>query len=306
MKNINKLIQLYFYICDCYDRELSAHFQRQSNNFQPKLSDKEILTIFFYCLIVERRKEIKDIYDFTDNYLRSWFPDLGHSYESFLIRINNMNEVFPPLIFYIIEQELIAKGTEKMLFYSQQIFNVVDSMPIILAKGARSFTGKIAPELCNKGYCSSKNLYYYGLKLHVMGLARLQKLPLPEFVGVSPASNNDLTVFKPIFETLHNRAIFADKIYGNVEFEKWLLENNNLEILTPVKKKKGQKKLNLSDSLYSKSVSKIRQPIEAFFSWIIDKTGIQNASKCRSKKGLLTHVFGRFAAAMMMMTFDFL
>jgi len=58
------------------------------------------------------------------------------------------------------------------------------------------------------------------------------------------------------------------------------------------------------DKMYSRAVSQIRQPIEAFFNWIIEKVGIQNASKVRSEKGLLVHVFGRFAAALMIMTFD--
>ncbi len=306
MKNTDKLILLYFYICECYNTELFLHHQRMSNNCQPKLTDQEVLTIFFYCLIVEKRKEIKDIYDFADNYLRTWFPDLGSTYVSFLTRLNNMEAVFPPLMHLLIEREIIERGDHDMMFFAQQIFSVIDSMPIILAKGARRFTAKVAKDLCDIGVCSSKNLKYYGVKLHVMGFARFGQLPLPEYVGITPASNHDLVAVKPVFETVYNRAIFADKIYINKAFQQWLLENNNVEILTPVKKKKGQKLLNLSDTLYSQGVSRIRQPIEAFFGWIIDKTGIQNASKVRSSNGLKVHVFGRFAAALMIMTFDFL
>ena len=129
-------------------------------------------------------------------------------------------------------------------------------------------------------------------------------MPSPEYIGTSPASNNDLTVFKPLWEDLYDRAIFADKIYANQSFEQWLEENNNLQILTPIKKKKGQNQISYLDKIYSKLVSQVRQPIEAFFNWIIEKVGIQNASKVRSEKGLLVHVYGRFAAALMIMTFD--
>jgi len=76
MKNIDKLIALYFYICRCYDTELTFHSQRMSNNYAPKFRDEEVITIFLYCIIVEKKRAIKDIYDFADNYLRSWFPDL--------------------------------------------------------------------------------------------------------------------------------------------------------------------------------------------------------------------------------------
>jgi len=33
------------------------------------------------------------------------------------------------------------------------------------------------------------------------------------------------------------------------------------------------------------------------FNWLIEKTDIQTASKVRSTKGLLVHVFGKIAAA---------
>jgi len=44
-----------------------------------------------------------------------------------------------------------------------------------------------------------------------------------------------------------------------------------------------------------KSVSRIRQPIESLFNWIQEKTDIQVASKVRSSKGLMVHIFGRLA-----------
>ncbi len=73
-------------------------------------------------------------------------------------------------------------------------------------------------------------------------------------------------------------------------------------MLTPIKDVKGQleveKQRNKAfNELFSTAVSKIRQPIESLFNWLIEKTNIQKASKVRSTKGLLTFVFGRIAAA---------
>lgn len=297
---------MYFYICTAYDSELCLHHQRMSNNYQPAFSDQEVLCIFFYCLSVEKRIQIKHIYDFADNYLRSWFPDLPRTYEGFLTRLNELHAVFPPFIALMLDEFVEENGQKQFVFFAQQILNVVDSMPIILAKGARRFKAKVAPNLCDRGFCSSKNLKYYGLKLHVIGFVRKRQLPLPEYVGITPASNHDLTVCKPLFETLYNRAIYADKIYANKDYQQWLLTQNNTEILMPVKKKKGQEKLQYKDKIYSFAVSQIRQPIESFFAWIIEKTGIQNASKIRSEKGLRTHVFARFAAAIMILCLDFM
>ncbi len=180
MKNIDKLIIIYFHICRCYDTDLIAHCQRMSNNYQPHFTDQEVITIFLYCLIVEKRRQIKDIYDFADNYLRPWFPDMVESYEGFLIRLNNLHGVFPPLCWLLIEAKLEVIHPEKLRLYQGLIASVVDSMPIILAKGPRSFGAKVAPQQCNKGYCATKKLHYYGLKLHVR-LLKINKKKSPHF-----------------------------------------------------------------------------------------------------------------------------
>jgi len=254
MKNMDKLIFIYFYICQCYDTTLVAHCQRMSNNYQPNFTDQEVLTIFFYCLLVEKRKGIKEMYEFADNYLRTWFPDMVNSYEGFLTRLNNLAPVFPVLCRLLIESKTTEINPEKHMLYQGLFACTVDSMPIILAKGARSFSAKVAPYLCDKSYCASKKLHYYGAKLHVQGFRLFNALPFPEYVTTTPASHNDLTAFKPYWEGLYNRAIFADKIYGNAAFERWLIQNNNLHIFTPVKKKKGQKFLEAADKFLNVTV----------------------------------------------------
>jgi hypothetical protein len=40
---------------------------------------------------------------------------------------------------------------------------------------------------------------------------------------------------------------------------------------------------------------------QSLFSWIDEKTGIQRASKVRSYQDLVVHVFGRLAAAMLIL-----
>ncbi|MDI9561844.1 MAG: transposase, partial [Pseudomonadota bacterium] len=79
-------------------------------------------------------------------------------------------------------------------------------------------------------------------------------------------------------------------------------------ILTPVKAVKNQAQVLIqrdkaANDLYSRAVSAIRQSIESLFNWIIEKTDIQRASKVRSTRGLLVHVFGRIAAAFIFLIF---
>ncbi|MCS4034099.1 hypothetical protein GGQ02_002499 [Salinibacter ruber] len=62
--------------------------------------------------------------------------------------------------------------------------------------------------------------------------------------------------------------------------------------------------LPAADKLYSEAIGRTRQPIESLFSWIDEKTAIQQASKVRSYQGLLVHVFGRLAAAMLILALN--
>ena len=81
---------------------------------------------------------------------------------------------------------------------------------------------------------------------------------------------------------LEGGALCGDKAYCDGPLKDRLADEQNLDLLTPVKKEKGQKTLSAADKLFSKAVSRIRQPIESLFNWIDEKTGIQRASKVRS------------------------
>jgi hypothetical protein len=181
---------------------------------------------------------------------------------------------------------------------------LLDSMPIMIAKAKRSAKAKVARHFANKGYCASKDIYYYGAKLHILGLKRQGTLPIPDYVGLTPAADHDLPAFKIIAPALLGGEVYADKAYIDELLKQRLKEKQDLSLWTPVKKEKGQEELLLLDRLLSQAVSSIRQPIESLFNWIEQKTGIQIASRVRSYNGLLIHVFGRLAAAMFILVFN--
>ena len=177
-------------------------------------------------------------------------------------------------------------------------------MPIVMAGAKRSGTALVAPEIADKGYCSSKNMWYYGVKLHMLTIARAFCMPVPEYIGVSQGSANDLTILRSILPNLQDTDLYGDKIYADQALVEQLETEQNVHLYTPIKKAKGQERLPLIDQVCSTHVSKIRQPIESLFNWIEAKTGIQTASKVRSYKGLMVHVFGKLAAAMFLLAFN--
>lgn len=286
-----KLIALYFYVCERYAEELKYSCQRFSNNHRPKFSDEEVLTVYLYAVSEEQRFYIKDIHDFTSRYLQSWFPALP-SYQAFNNRLNRLSVALQRLCAELLRQH---RPPEIDLTTS-----VVDSLPIVTCSGKRA--AKVAPELTAKGYCATKGLYDHGLRLHALNWRRKATLPWPESVVVSSAADHDLSVFKENWSQISNRTFYGDKIYHNTAFFEQLYKSQHSEMLTPVKAIKDRP-LRLrqwhkaADDLYSRAVSAIRQPIESFFNWLNERTSIQIASKVRSTKGVLVHIFGKLAAA---------
>jgi len=98
------------------------------------------------------------------------------------------------------------------------LFSLIDSMPIITCAG-KNRKGKVARELTAKGFCSTKNMYYYGCKIHALAYFRTGTIPFPECMTVTSAEDNDLTVFKLQWgDLIHSKIIFGDKIYSDKEY----------------------------------------------------------------------------------------
>jgi hypothetical protein len=165
----------------------------------------------------------------------------------------------------------------------------------------RSGSAKVAGELANKGYNSTKKTYYYGVKLHILAFRRCGQLPFPDYIGLTSTSEADINVLKKFSEDIHLTPVYADKAYIDEALSQ-LLNQQGPPLNTSVKKEKGQKELLLLQSAWSTLVSQVRQPIESLFNWIQEKTGIQITSKVRSFQGLMVHVFGKIATAMLLLT----
>lgn len=292
----DKLVNIYCFICDKFE-ELQFYCERFSNNDKPDFTDQEIMTVYLYTMHHEGHMKVKHIHRFASEYLRSWFPKLG-SYQAFNNRLNKLTGAFTRLV-----EMLLADCQPEDCDLNQSL---LDSMPIITCSGKRS--GKVATEITDKGFCSTKGMYYYGLKLHLLGFRREGKLPHPEQILFTPASVNDITVYKQAWSVIEDRIFFGDKIYLDYDLNQEMIKNQNSEMLTPVKAVKGmtdiiKKRIKAADDLFSTAVSRVRQPIEALFNWLIEKADIQRASKVRSTKGLMIHAFGRLAAAFISLVF---
>lgn len=289
MTNDIRLIELYCAICQYYNTTLVWMAQRQSNNFCPQFTDEECITIYLWG-IIQQKFEVKAIYQYILAYYSGWFPTLP-SYQAFNKRIGYLADAFEVLA----DKLLQNTGIDPLV-----CDYLIDSMPIVVAGAKRSSSARSASEICNKGYCSSKDIFYYGVKLHVLSQSQHHALPIPAVIALSPASENDLPVGKRILNNARDIDVYADKMYIDTEWRSAMELNNNVSIITPIKLKKGQPKLSFFDSLYSSAVSSMRQPIESFFNWLQVRTHIQLASRVRSANGLLAFIYARIAVACLM------
>jgi len=290
-----KLIETYLKVCDLFDKYPQWKFIRLSNNNTPtQFTDQEAVTIYLFVGYYEKRFKIKEIYNFAKHYLHDWFPNLT-SYQNFDNRLNTLYSIF-----YDISLDIISNYIPENAQFQTQL---IDSMPIITCK-QRNRTAKVAREFVDKGYCSTKKMYYFGLKLHLLAFRVKGTIPFPNKIYFSAASECDLNIVRELnwLDDLQDTEVFADKIYIDKEYfeprKQWL----QLDLFTPVKVVKGTSEcLKQRDFAYNKlfstAISKVRQPIESFFNWFIEKSGIQNASKVRSANGLWMHCFGKLAIA---------
>lgn len=284
-----QIISLYVFVCKHYQQTLRFYCQRMTNYANLSFSDEEVITIFMFGAMNGIRT-LKDIHAFTKNYLNDWFPNLP-CYVGFDQRLNQICDVFCPLV-EIIQQQFPTLPRESARA-------LMDAMPIVMAQRGRRFKAKVAPEIAtSNGYCATKDMYYYGVKLHVVALHKAESLPIPQYISLTNAGVHDRKAYEHAIPHMSSCAKdwFVDKAYqvqGNPIHNEY-----GITLHSPVKKAKGQKTLDSADSILSKLISGIRQPIESLFNWFNEKTGIQLASKVRSYKGLMVHVFGRLAVAL--------
>lgn len=188
---------------------------------------------------------------------------------------------------------------------SEQLEYIVDSCPIILAKGPRSGHAKVASELCEKSYNSSRKEWYYGVKLHAVVARKPGRLPTPLALMISGAAQHDLPAAKQILDdhiSLTQGRLYADKAYADAAWADLLKNGHAIELITPRKKHKGD--TLVSGDTFSTFVSFVRQPIECFFNWLNRLSNIQSASLVRSFSGLLLHIFARLAASLVALIFN--
>ena len=164
--------------------------------------------IFGHLQVFTRQRHISDYFQ---NHWRAWFPAMP-TYQAFNRRLNELMFAFELLI----EEQLNNCAWQ----IQPTDDRLIDSVPVMLAKGTRSNRARVAPDLADTGFCATKQQHYRGVKLHFIAARRFKKLPLPERIHLSHASQHDLAALRELNPLLSNCSLFGDKAYYDAETEK--------------------------------------------------------------------------------------
>ena len=116
---------------------------------------------------------------------------------------------------------------------------IVNSCPIILAKGPRSGHAKVAWELCKKSYHSSRKEWFYGIRPYAVAARKLGHLSIPVPLMASGAAQHDLPAAKQIIEdhaSLKLGKRYANKAYMDAVWAQSLKRGHALALRTPRKR----------------------------------------------------------------------
>ena len=233
------------------------------------------------------------MHEFIRDYWWEYFPKLP-AYQTFVARLNQLEPTFQAL-----GAQLQARLNAQQVAEFDQL---IDSMPIALARGGHAYTAKVARATADVGYCASKKLFFHGVKLHAVAARRSGQLPQPLELWLRAASCNDLRSFKEQEIDVPLTTLFADKAYCERALATDLAAQG-ITLRTPQKKLKGVE-LSAWEKYYNRCVSRLRQPIEGFFNWLQKLTQIHNASTVRSDDALKIHCWGKLTVAYLVLVFN--
>jgi hypothetical protein len=259
-------IQIILIYCVCHDLllHLGIHDDQQC-----KMTTAEIMTFALSAAIF-----------FEGNFAKTRRFFIDHTYFTKLLSHSKLNrrihEIDVELWETILQILSCAMDIQECPEY------VIDSFPVPVCHPCRSKVAKLYNGKEYLGYCASKKMHYFGLKVHV--LISINGIPL-EFL-FTPASFPDGKSFQRFSLNIpQGSKIYGDKAYNNALFEEQL-ENDADIILMP------QRKVNMikQHSERMKHIVKYnRKRVETVFSKITKL--FPRSISARSSRGFELRVF---------------
>lgn len=180
-------------------------------------------------------------------------------------------------------RRLLYQLSLSLLQYETCSEYAIDSFPVSVCDTPRITRAKIFQGKEYHGYNSSKQRYFFGIKVHMMVSA---EKGIPVEIVFTPGSENDMRALKRFsLDIPKGSTIYGDRAYNNYEFEDFLADHAEIQLIA--QRRKNSKRPLRAELRYLQS--RMRKKIETVFSQI---TGIFPRSiKAVTSKGFEIKVF---------------
>ena len=259
------LDQMIIIYCICDEATKFCNIQ---DDIQCKMSSAEIMT--FAIMTAEM---------YGGNYQRARLVSVNHRYFSNILSLSQLVRrihKIPEHVWYVVFMalQLVLRNKNCNLF-------IIDSFPVKAYENHKSFRAKIFAEKKYHGYCASKKLYFFGIKVHM--IVDIDGVPI-ELI-FTPGSASDVRTLQSFpLELGKNSMLMGDKAYTNYQFENFLQEYKGIKMLV-----KRRSNLSRQNTKEEKSLLQKRNKIETVFSAIVSR--MPRSIKARTEKGFCLKIF---------------
>ncbi len=214
------------------------------------MSDDELLTLaivsaMFFGGNLDQTRQFLQEYGYIPNML---------SKSQLNRRLHAFDENFWTQILHCLSQSL--------LHYEKTKQYAVDSFPVSACDTPRITRAKIFQGKEYHGYNSSKQRYFYGIKVHMIVSA---SKGIPIEIVFTPGSENDMRAFKRFsLDFPKGSVLYGDRAYNNYEWEDFLLEHAEINLIA--QRRERTKRPLRGELRYLQS--RMRKRIETTFSQI--------------------------------------
>ena len=188
---------------------------------------------------------------------RTFLSEHGYMPSISKSRLNRRLHAIPAFFWHYIVAHLASKQNPNCMHF------LIDSFPIAICHPVRAFRRSLFKGKEYVGYNASKDMWFTGLKVHVITTLQGQ----PQEFAITTGSMHDLTAFRKMYlGTLpRGSTIFGDKAYTSASFEQELLASKDI-FLAAERRSNSKRGQNL---IYARYGKKIRKRIETSFSGMV-------------------------------------
>ena len=241
-------IVLIYCVCSDFLKKIG-----HSTNDSFQMSDDEVLTFAIVAALFfngnhDRTRCFLQVYNYFPNMLsKSQLNRRLHAFDECLWR------------------QILNQLSQILLHFESTNEYAIDSFPVNTCDTPRITRAKIFKGKEYHGYSSSKQRYFFGIKVHMLVSANKG---IPIEIVFTPGSENDMRAFKRFtLDIPTGSTIYGDRAYNNYELEDFLSEQAEIKLVAQ-RRKNSMRPLS-AELRYIQS--RMRKRVETVFSQI---TGI--------------------------------